>query len=66
MEMRFILRSWDFVQQRLDFVIRGTHRDDSGTFLMLDALIQDCSFLLSFVFSVHFCTTFLVFNTAPF
>ena len=28
------------VKQGLDFAIRGTHRDDSGTFLMLDALIQ--------------------------
>ena len=34
------------VKQGLDFVIRGTHRDDSGTFIMLDALIQDCLFLL--------------------
>ena len=60
MERRFILRSWDFTQQRyplilvkqgLDFVIRGTRRDDSGTFLMLDALIQDCSFLLVNIYS---------------
>lgn len=34
------------IKQGLDFKIRATHKDDSGNFIMLDALIQDCPFLL--------------------
>ena len=39
------------VKQGFDCVIRGTHRDDSGTFIMLDALIQDVPFLLVNIYS---------------
>ena len=34
------------IKQGLDFKIRATHQDDSRNFIMLDALIQDCPFLL--------------------
>ena len=39
------------VKQGLDFIIRGTHKDDSGNFIILDALIQDCPFLLVNIYS---------------
>ena len=32
------------IKQGLDFRIRATHKDDSGNFIMLDALFQDCPF----------------------
>ena len=32
------------IKQGQDFI--ATHKDDSGNFIMLDALIQDCPFLL--------------------
>ena len=34
------------IKQGQDFKIIATHKDDSGNFIMLDALIQDCPFLL--------------------
>ena len=34
------------INQGLDFKIRATHEGDSGNFIMLDALIQDCPFWL--------------------